>query len=102
MPEIATLTKTANKALVALAGHLPDAYCKDKFDQLCTALALLPMSAVLDKVPGESVLEKTKLLGISRNTWYCWYRGDIRPNKLQAAKLERLTGVKAELFQGRR
>jgi hypothetical protein len=58
---------------------------------------------VLDKVrPGDKTVDKAKLVGVSRNTWYKWHRGEMRPNKYQAAKLSELSGVPAERFQGRR
>jgi hypothetical protein len=60
------------------------------------------MSAVLKLVPGSTIIMKALAVGVSRNTWYGWNRGEIRPNKRQAQRLEQLTGIKAERFQGRR
>lgn len=66
-------------------------------------LSLMPMSRVLDRVlPGETVIEKAKRVGVSRNTWYAWYRGEVRPNRHQAKRLEELTKIPAAQFAGRR
>jgi hypothetical protein len=59
----------------------------------------LPMSVVLDKVPGDSVVEKCDRIGISRQAYYVYLRGGSRPNKQQAKKLARLTGLKAEAIR---
>lgn len=88
--------------LEKVAAHLPDDYSRDKLKQVSYAVALIPMRLVLDKVKGDTTVEKAKLVGVSRNTWYAWHRGEIRPNKHQAARLSELSGVAAEKFQGRR
>jgi hypothetical protein len=79
-----------------------DPYTQVAAQQLRHAMTLEPMSKVLDLVPGSSITMKAMMVGVSRNTWYGWNRGEIRPNKRQAKRLEQLTGVKAERFQGRR
>jgi transcriptional regulator with XRE-family HTH domain len=79
-----------------------DAYTVNFADQLRMAMKLMPMRLVLDKVPGETIRERAKAVGISRNTWYCWYRGEVRPNKRQAERIAKLTGIKPDRFQGRR
>ena len=92
----------ATKQIEKLADLLPDQYSITKLMQVQVAMALMPMRLVLDKVEGESVVDRAKRVGVSRNTWYGWYRGEIRPNKRQAARLEQLTGISAMKFQGRR
>ena len=92
----------AVKHIEKLAALLPDDYSRDKLKQVSYAVELMPMRLVLDKVKGDTTVEKAKLVGVSRNTWYAWYRGEIRPNKHQALKLSELSGVPAEKFQGRR
>ena len=79
-----------------------DPYTKTQAMQLTHAMELEPMSKVLALVEGSSITMKALMVGVSRNTWYGWNRGEIRPNKRQAARLEQLTGIKAERFQGRR
>lgn len=93
--------------LVARARALPlDEYTKNNvgplLDLLFERLALMPMHRVLDSVPGASVVEKAKAVRVSRNTWYLWYRGEVRPNSVQAKRIEELTGIQAARFQGRR
>lgn len=61
---------------------------------------LLPMSKVLELVPGRSVAEKAKLLNITRQTWYNWLRGDGRPNLIKARQLERITGYSVSQIRG--
>jgi hypothetical protein len=80
----------------------PDPYTRAVAQQLRHAMGLMPMSQVLALVPGSTIIMKALSVGVSRNTWYGWNRGEIRPNKRQAQRLEQLTGIKAERFQGRR
>ena len=54
-----------------------------------------PLREVLAKVPGQTVSEKARKVGVSRQTYYMWQRGQARPNATQAARLEEITGVKA-------
>jgi hypothetical protein len=60
----------------------------------------LPMSQVLQKVPGDSIIEKAKLLEISRQTWYVWLSGATRPNLAKARQLERITGYTVAEIRG--
>jgi hypothetical protein len=60
----------------------------------------LPMAKVLERVPGESVIDKAKVLGISRQTWYIWQSGATRPNLAKARQLERITGYSVAEIRG--
>jgi DNA-binding XRE family transcriptional regulator len=60
-----------------------------------------PMLAVLQKVPGGSVTEKAKKIGITRQAYYCWARGEYRPNLKQSKKLAALTGYSVGEIRGR-
>jgi hypothetical protein len=60
----------------------------------------LPMAQVLARVPGESVIDKAKVLGISRQTWYVWQSGATRPNLAKARQLERITGYTVAEIRG--
>jgi len=55
-----------------------------------------PMAMVLEKVPGESVPEKCKKIGITRQNYYAWLKGMYRPNLKQSKRLAALTGLKVE------
>lgn len=60
----------------------------------------LPMSVILDKVPGKSIQEKIDKIGVPRQTWYSWRAGDCRPNMQSAKKLARLTGYSVKEIKG--
>jgi len=60
-----------------------------------------PMSAVLEKVPGETVLEKCAKIGITRQNYYGWLRDAYRPNAAQAKKLAQITGLDFDDIRGR-
>jgi hypothetical protein len=60
----------------------------------------LPMAQVLARVPGESIIDKAKVLGISRQTWYVWQSGATRPNLAKARQLERITGYSVAEIRG--
>jgi predicted transcriptional regulator len=61
----------------------------------------LPMSAVLVKVEGKSVVAKAAIIGVSRQTVYQWLTGISRPSLPVAKKLEKLTGYDAADIRGR-
>ena len=70
----------------------------DLFDtrqELAKALSI-PMAIVMKAVPGTTETEKAKNAGVTRQTWYCWKRGDFGPDAVQAARLARLTGMDAK------
>ena len=60
----------------------------------------LPMSKVLLKIPGETVAERARAIGVTRATYYSWFDGFSRPKRDQARKLEELTGFPANLITG--
>ena len=57
------------------------------------AIACLPMSEVLERVPGRTVVDRAKAIGIARQTYYQWLRGVVTPNRAQARRLARLTNI---------
>ena len=61
-----------------------------------------PMDKVLAKVlPGSTVTMKCKSIGITRQAYYAWLKGEYRPNPKQAKRLAALTGYKFEDIRGR-
>jgi transcriptional regulator with XRE-family HTH domain len=79
-----------------------------KGDSIATAEALalrdqirMPLSKVLQLVPGHNVSEKCRKLGISRQTYYGWMNGRSRPNHKFANRLAKLTGLRAAEIRGR-
>jgi hypothetical protein len=77
-----------------------DPYTLQLARRLRNAINLMPMWVVLDQVPGDTVTEQANIVGVSRNTWYGWRRGEIRPNKVQSIRLTALTGIPADKFRG--
>jgi DNA-binding XRE family transcriptional regulator len=61
----------------------------------------LPLTEVLDKIPGDTVVERAKNIGIARQTYYQWLRGVARPNPEQAEKLAKLSGHNVDEIRGR-
>lgn len=61
----------------------------------------LPLTEVLDKVPGTSVVDRCRCIGIARQTYYQWLRGTARPNPEQAEKLSKMTGYTVDQIRGR-
>jgi hypothetical protein len=60
----------------------------------------LPMADVLAKVPGETVADRARFLGVARNTYYEWLNEGFRPSLRQALALEELTGFPAAQIHG--
>jgi DNA-binding XRE family transcriptional regulator len=69
--------------------------------RLTGQLAAVPMSQVMEKVPGTSLAAKARTLGVTRQTVYAWINGDWRPDGDMAQKLEGLTGFSADAIRGR-
>jgi predicted transcriptional regulator len=60
----------------------------------------LPMSLILKKVPGVTITDKAKVLGVNRATWYVWQSGATRPNIEKAEQLARITGYSVAEIRG--
>jgi len=59
-----------------------------------------PMSTILARVPGKSVIEKARAAGVSRQSFYSWLKGETRPSGAQAQVLAKLTGYSVEEIRG--
>ena len=55
-----------------------------------------PMAAILAKVPGETLAERARQIGVSRQTMYVWAQERFRPSRAQAAIIAKLTGTPVE------
>jgi DNA-binding XRE family transcriptional regulator len=55
-----------------------------------------PMAAILAKVPGETLAERARQIGVSRQTMYVWAQERFRPSTEQAATIAKLTGIPVE------
>lgn len=64
--------------------------------KLLQRLEMIPMSYVLSKVPGATIVERSDAVGVSRQTYYFWLQGRSRPSLPQAERLAELTGIPVE------
>jgi DNA-binding XRE family transcriptional regulator len=55
-----------------------------------------PMAQILEKVPGDSLSDRARRIGITRQCYYAWLRGEYRPNLRQSKRLANLTGLRVE------
>jgi DNA-binding XRE family transcriptional regulator len=55
-----------------------------------------PMAEILAKVPGDTIAERARAIGVSRQTYYVWQDEKFRPVETQAKRISRLTGVPPE------
>jgi hypothetical protein len=60
----------------------------------------LPMTDIIAKVPGDSIIQKAKTLGVTRQALYGWLDGLCRPSPKQARKIAKLTGLDAADVRG--
>jgi transcriptional regulator with XRE-family HTH domain len=56
-------------------------------------LELIPMTEVLEKVPGKTVAQKADSCGVTRQTYYNWLRNEFRPSLSQAQVIAKITGI---------
>lgn len=89
-----------NKLLERIIEISPDAAVTARAIKMRDRLAL-PMQEVIDKIPGASVVDKAKRVGVSRQTIYYWIYGATRPNAKQARRIARITGYDVALIRGR-
>ena len=68
-------------------------------NRLRDRLVAMPMSEVLDKVPG-TIPEKARLLGVTRQTVHYWLNGTMRPGEKRARQLAKITGFSADAIRG--
>ena len=92
----------AQKLLTELASEMDnEENLAFKILQMKQHLRLVPMSRVLEAVPGGSAAGKCRTIGISRQTYYYWLRGVCRPNRKQARRLAELTRFGIEEISGK-
>jgi transcriptional regulator with XRE-family HTH domain len=60
------------------------------------------LQTILAKVPGESLAEKARVVGVTRQAFHYWATGQARPNTQQLAKLAELTGASVAKLRGRK
>jgi len=61
----------------------------------------LPMTKVLEKVPGDTIADKARAVDVERSVIYGWMDGRTRPRRNEAMKLAEITGYKIHEITGR-
>lgn len=61
---------------------------------------MLPMDAVIEKIPGDTIVAKAKRVGVARQTMYYWAAGYCRPSKSKARLVASLTGYDYAAIRG--
>lgn len=101
--KMATVLEKQEKALRSmerLIKFIPDARLKRRVERIKYQMGLVPMVEVMDKVPGQTVSSKCRLMGITRQAYYGWINGEYRPSRKQAKQLEKITGINADEISG--
>jgi|SRR5215470_10627158 len=60
------------------------------------------LQAILAKVPGNSLAERARAVGVTRQAYHYWVTGQSRPNTQQLAKLGEITGASVAKLRGRK
>jgi hypothetical protein len=94
-------TERALKIVERLMKVAPSSSLERFAIRMRSRLNAVPMSGILEKVPGETISAKARTLGVSRQTIHYWLNGDTRPDDVQARKLEKLTGFSVAVIRGR-
>lgn len=92
-------TEQVQKLLERLIEVAPDRGMRRKVERMHARL-IHPMTLILDKVPGETVIEKSRYLGVTRQTMYAWMDGTMRPNLKRAKMIAKVTGVDVDVIRG--
>lgn len=53
----------------------------------------IPMSYILSKVPGNTIVERAENVGVTRQAYYHWIHGRSLPSLEQAERIAELTGI---------
>jgi transcriptional regulator with XRE-family HTH domain len=96
---MSTQAEQALRLIERLIEVAPDANLRLRAVRMRSRL-LLPMSEVLSKVPGRTIRERARLVGVTRQAWYQWMDGTARPSAKRAKQLERITGYPADEIRG--
>lgn len=61
----------------------------------------MPMSEILERVPGPSASARAQAIGISRQTYYSWLSEEVRPTGPEAERLAKASGLPLKLVSAR-
>jgi hypothetical protein len=100
-----TITMTKDRTALQLAVHLattsPDRALRLDARRILRRLDAVPMDKILDLVPGTSITDRCRAVGVTRTTWYSWQNGITRPRNRAAFTLARITGIDVADIRGR-
>lgn len=91
--------KEARQLLLRLEKIAPNDAIRHRARQVRARL-LLPMELVLRRVPGKSIADKAKTLGVGRQRVHFWMNETTRPNIKMAKKLALITGYDFAAIRG--
>lgn len=60
-----------------------------------------PMADILERVPGDNMLQKATHIGVSRTSVWYWVHGYNRPRIKAAKRIAKLTGLSVAEIRGR-
>ena len=97
---------TKNKTALALIAFVEAASPNDlalarDVRRIRQRLNARPMDEILVNVPGNSVTEKCRQIGVSRTTYYSWLSGYTRPRNQVARRLAEITDIDIDVIRGR-
>lgn len=100
MRSAAERTDEARRLIERLMKISPDIGLTHRAQKMLNRVKL-PMSVVVDKIPGDTIIAKAAKVGVSRQTIYFWLNGMTRPGKKRAKLLAGMTGFDAGEIEGR-
>jgi DNA-binding XRE family transcriptional regulator len=81
--------------LDALVQAVENKYLSRELDAVAHKLRH-PMADILAKVPGETLTDRSKAIGVSRQTMYVWADERFRPTLVQAKRIAKITDEPVE------
>ena len=87
-------------AITHIASTAEDRMVRRDARRMQRRLKARPMFEILALVPGTSVSDRCRALGISRTTYYSWYNGLTRPRDMAAARMAKLTKLSVDVIRG--
>lgn len=93
-------TADVERLLEQLIRLAPDPSTRRKAIKMRARVGALTMTEVLDRVPGETVIDKATYLQVARQTVYAWMDGTMRPNRKRAKQIAKVTGLSVAAIRG--
>ena len=94
-----------NTPTLELAAHIaatsPELEVRRHARRIGQRLAAIPMAAILDRVPGDTIEARCRAIRVTRTTYYKWLKGQTRPRDRFARAISSLTGISVAEIRGR-